>query len=34
MMEELNEFSEKTVWAAADYSEMKSNNDATFVRMR
>ena len=34
MMEELNYFYEKTVWAAADYSEMKSNADAIFVRMR
>ena len=34
MMEELNCFSETTVWAAADYSEMKPNADATFVRMR
>ena len=34
MMEELNYFSDKTVWAAADYSEMKSNADANAVRMR
>ena len=34
MMEEFKYFSEKTIWAAADYSEMKSNADATFVRMR
>ena len=33
MMEELHDVSEKTFWAAADYSEMKSNADATFVRM-
>ena len=34
MMEELNDFSEKTMWAAAEYSETKANTDATFVRMR
>ena len=34
VMEELNYFSEKTVWAAAEYSEMKANTDATFVRKR
>ena len=33
MMEELKYFSEKTIWAAADDSEMKANTDATFVRM-
>ena len=30
MMEELNYVSEKTVWAAAEFSEMKANTDATF----
>ena len=34
MMKELNCFPEKTVWAAADYSELKVNTDATAVRMR
>ena len=34
MMEELSYFSEKTVWAATEYSETKANTDATFVRMR
>ena len=34
MMEELNYFSEKTMWPAAEYSETKANTDATFVRMR
>ena len=34
MMEEINDFSEKTMWAAAEYSETKANTDATFVRMR
>ena len=34
MMEELNYFSEKTMRAAAEYSEIKANTDATFVRMR
>ena len=34
MMKELNYFSEKTVWAAAEYAEMMANTEATFVRMR
>ena len=34
IVKELNYFSEKVVWAAANYSEIKSNGDAAFVRMR
>ena len=34
MTEELTDFSEKTGWAATDYSEMKANPDATCVRTR
>ena len=34
MMEELNYFSEKTVLATAEYSEMNANTNTTFVRMR
>ena len=34
MLEELNDFSEKIVWATANYSEIRSKVDATVVRMR
>ena len=34
IMEELDYFSEKVVWDAADYGEMKSDSTSTFVRMR
>ena len=34
IMEELNYFSEKTFWAAAEYSEMKANTNSAFARMR
>ena len=34
MIEEMSYFSEKSVWTAADWADMKSSKDATFVRMR
>jgi hypothetical protein len=34
MIEEMSYFSEKTVWTAADWAEMKSSKDATFVKLR
>jgi hypothetical protein len=34
MIEEMSYFSEKTVWTAADWADMKSSKDATFLRMR
>ena len=34
IIEELNYFSEEGVWEGADYNELKSNPDATHVRMR
>ena len=34
VMEELGDFSEKTVWAVAAYDEMKRGSSPTFVRMR
>ena len=33
-MEELDYFSDKVVWAAAEFGEMKSDSTSTFVRMR
>ena len=33
-MEDLNDFSEKVVWAASDYSNMKASSEATVVGMR
>ena len=34
MIEEMSYFSEKANWTAADWADMKSSKDATFVRMR
>ena len=34
IMEVLDYLSEKVVWAAADYGEMKRDSASTFVRMR